>query len=289
MRLIVLACFVYVLSWPLAAPAADAPDVWQKNGRVEWRTMGRLALPAKPLDVVQSPDGRRVYCLTEDQKVVVFSAGGANLGVISVPAGSRALSVAPSGESLFLADAEGKQLIALELSYVVDINSTGAPSLGPDKAPVEVVIFTDFECPHCAKAAPLLEEIHKKNPKQVRVVFKNMPLKFHRFAEPAALAALAAHLQGKFWPMHDQLFGGGKLDLKRIEESAYKAGLDMDRFSRDWKEQGVRQRLTQDLHDAQEAGVNSTPTLMVNGRTVHKRSLEEIQRMIDEELATVKP
>ncbi|OQX17739.1 MAG: hypothetical protein BWK76_09720 [Desulfobulbaceae bacterium A2] len=289
MRRAALVCLTILLCGPVAAPAEQAPESWQKNGRVEWRTMGRLALPSSPLDVVSSADGRRVYCLTEDHKVVVFSVAGASLGVISVPAGSRALSVSPTGEALFIADAEGKQLTALELSYVVDINSTGAPALGPDKAPVEVVVFTDFECPHCAKAAPLLEEIHKKNPKQVRVVFKNMPLKFHRFAEPAALAALAAHMQGKFWPMHDQLFGGGKLDLKRIEESAYKAGLDMDRFNRDWKDQGVRQRLAQDLHDAQEAGVNSTPTLMVNGRTVHKRSLEEIQRLIDEELAAPKP
>lgn len=283
-----LGCVIFWVISLVPAPlrAADAGDGWQRDKKVEWRAVGALDLPARPLDVVHSPDGRRVYCLTEAHRVMIYSAGGTLLGTIPVDKGVRSLTISPNGEGLFLADAEGKKIQVLELGYVVSVNTAGSPSLGPDKTPVEIVIFTDFECPFCAKAAPLLEEIHRKNPKNVRIVFKNLPLKFHRLAEPAALAGLAAHLQGKFWPMHDQLFGGGKLEPRLIEEAARKVGLDMERFHRDLNDQEVRQRLARDLYDAQEAGVNSTPTILVNGRVVRNRSVEVIQRMIDEELAS---
>jgi len=113
-----------------------------------------------------------------------------------------------------------------------------------------------------------------------------MPLRFHKFAEPSALAALAAAEQGKFWEFHDELFAiSPKLDPAAITKIAQKLGLDMDKFVKDMASPAMRQKLAKDLHDAQEAGVTGTPTIFVNGIKLKARSLPAIQQLIDEELA----
>jgi len=133
---------------------------------------------------------------------------------------------------------------------------------------------------------PLLEQVLENNPDTVKIVLKNMPLRFHKFAEPSALAALAAAEQGKFWEFHDELFAiSPKLDPAAITKIAQKLGLDMDKFVKDMASPAMRQKLAKDLHDAQEAGVTGTPTIFVNGIKLKARSLPAIQQLIDEELA----
>ena len=112
-----------------------------------------------------------------------------------------------------------------------------------------------------------------------------MPLNFHKFATPAALAALAANEQGKFWPFHDMLFAAETLDQKAIDDTAVKLGLDLKRFNSDRNSKKVSQQVTQDLADADTAGVTGTPTVFINGRLLPKRDLETIQSLIDQELA----
>lgn len=113
-----------------------------------------------------------------------------------------------------------------------------------------------------------------------------MPLQFHKFAAPAALAALAAGEQGKFWEFHDELFANSpKLDPKTIDDIATKLDLDIAKFKTDMNSPVIRQKLAKDLHDAQEAGVTGTPTIFVNGIKLKSRSLPAIQKLIDEELA----
>ncbi len=123
-----------------------------------------------------------------------------------------------------------------------------------------------------------------KNPDTVKIVFKHLPLRMHNFAEKAALAAIAAQNQGKFWQMHDALFETAKLDTSSIEKAAEKIGLDMDRFRKEMNSQETRQRLAKDMLDARKAEVGGTPTLFINGRRVKNRSPEVIQKMIDEEV-----
>jgi protein-disulfide isomerase len=126
----------------------------------------------------------------------------------------------------------------------------------------------------------------ENNPDTVKIVLKNMPLQFHKFAAPAALAALAAAEQGKFWEFHDEFFATSpKLDPKTIDGIATKLGLDIAKFKTDMNSPVIRQKLAKDLRDAQEAGVTGTPTIFVNGIKLKSRNLPAIQKLIDEELA----
>ena len=127
----------------------------------------------------------------------------------------------------------------------------------------------------------------EKNPKTVKLVLKNMPLKFHKSADPAARAALAAGEQGKFWEFHDKLFAAKKLNTKVINQIAIDLGLDMVRFASDMKSPQIRSKLQKDLIDAKKAGVTGTPTVFINGRIPKQRSLRGFQEIIDDELKKV--
>jgi protein-disulfide isomerase len=127
----------------------------------------------------------------------------------------------------------------------------------------------------------------KQNPETVKVVFKNMPLRSHQFAEPAARAALAAKEQGKFWEFHNELFSTPKLSEQAIEAIAAKLELDIARFKQDSVSPKIQQELMQDLKDAESAGVTGTPALFVNGRALRNRSLQVIQQLVEDEIKKV--
>lgn len=183
----------FIPSLGTAASADKGPS------KVQWQTEQNWKLKNKPLDLVYSLDGKRVFILTDGAKVEVFDPAGTLLGKIPVAKGVSAIDIAPRGEKLYLINEAEKTFTSLIVSFVVDIDITGSPFLGKEDAPVTIVVFTDFECPYCSKAVPILEQVMTDNPETVKLVFKNMPLSFHKFARPAALAALAAANQGKFW------------------------------------------------------------------------------------------
>lgn len=133
---------------------------------------------------------------------------------------------------------------------------------------------------------PLLGQVLKKNPEQVKIVFKNYPIRKHKFARPAAIAAMAAHEQGKFWAFHDKLFKIYNLiNDARIEEIAQGLGLDMARYEKDKKSPKILNAIRIDLQDAKKVGVKGTPTILINGKILRKRSLDGFQEMINAELA----
>ena len=124
----------------------------------------------------------------------------------------------------------------------------------------------------------------EKNPDNVKIVFKHLPLRMHNMAETAALAAAAAQKQGKFWQMHDALFNTRPLTKKGIDKAAESIGLDMEQFKKDMADPATRQKVIKDMLDASKADVSGTPTLFINGHRVKDRSLSSIQEMIDQEL-----
>ncbi|RUM40108.1 MAG: hypothetical protein DSY80_10800 [Desulfocapsa sp.] len=132
---------------------------------------------------------------------------------------------------------------------------------------------------------PLLEQVLEHNPDTVKIVFKNMPLNFHKQAAPAALAAIAAGNQGKFWEYHDELFATPKLNNNSFDAIAKKIGLDLEKFKKDMKSPAVQQKLAKDLLEAKEAGVNGTPTIFIDGVKLKRRELPAFQKLIDEALA----
>lgn len=149
----------------------------------------------------------------------------------------------------------------------VKLDLEGCPDTGPQDAAVTIAVFSDFKCPHCGKAASIILEIKEKHSEHVRVVFKHYPLtSIHPESMNGALAAAAAHLQGRFWEMHDALFAlEGDLDAASIEEAAVSAGLDMERWSEDVESPGVLDIVNRDVKQAQDLGLESTPTIFVDG------------------------
>jgi protein-disulfide isomerase len=137
--------------------------------------------------------------------------------------------------------------------------------------------------------APLLEQVLEKNPKTVKIVFKNFPIRSHRFAVSAALAALAADRQGKFWEFHDELFKNhNQLDEEKFQQIADGLKLDKDQFEKDRQDPLLLEIVKHDFNQGIEAGVNSVPTVFVNGRRLKQRSLDGFQKLIDKELKNIK-
>ena len=136
---------------------------------------------------------------------------------------------------------------------------------------------------------PLLEQVLENNPENVKIVFKNFPLRRHKYATKAAMAALAADGQGKFWAFHDRLFENYKqLSDQKIKDIARDLGFDMEKFEKQMKDPGILAQIRQDVLDGNQAGVRGTPTVFIGGRLLRNWSPKEFQMLIDKELGRTK-
>lgn len=132
---------------------------------------------------------------------------------------------------------------------------------------------------------PVLERVLEKNPDSVKLVFKHFPLRNHKFARPASIAAIAAGRQGKFWEFHDLLFKNyNRLNAQKIREIAQQLNLDMGKFDRDQKDPGNGKIINRDLSEGNRVGVRGTPTVFINGRLLRNRSQAGFQAMIEKTL-----
>jgi protein-disulfide isomerase len=150
---------------------------------------------------------------------------------------------------------------------IKNLDVSGAPGKGPEGAPVLIVEFADFECPACAAARPVVEDVFEHHPGQVRLVFKHFPLGMHPNAEKAARAAVAAQKQGKFWELYSLLFENQtQLSPENIEKLAEKAGVELTRFRQDRDSEAVADSVAKDRKQGEALELDSTPTLFINGR-----------------------
>jgi protein-disulfide isomerase len=123
------------------------------------------------------------------------------------------------------------------------------------------------------------------NPKKVKLVFKNYPLPSHPYARSAALAALAAYAQGKFWEYHNKLFTNqAAFNDTKFQEFAAQLGLDMEKFKRDMASPASQKIVDRDINEGRRFGVRGVPTVYVNGRPLEERSQRGLQVMIDAEI-----
>ena len=138
---------------------------------------------------------------------------------------------------------------------------------GPADAPVTLVEYGDYECPHCGRAFPIVHEVRKRLGKRLRFVFRNFPLsQAHPHAEHAAEAAEAAAAQGRFWAMHDALFTDQEALADRdLVARARSMGLDVARFESELRESVWAKRVSGDFRSGVRSGVNGTPTFFING------------------------
>jgi protein-disulfide isomerase len=143
------------------------------------------------------------------------------------------------------------------------------PSRGAAGAKVTVIEFSDFQCPFCSRAVPEVKALEQDVGRDLRVVWKHLPLGFHQQAMPAALAAEAAREQGRFWEMHDKLFAAqAALSDAVYLQYAGELKLDLSRFTAAMQAPETRRRVEADAAAATAAGVNGTPSFVVNGELV---------------------
>jgi len=129
--------------------------------------------------------------------------------------------------------------------------------------------------------------VREKYPHDVKLVFKNFPIPNHRFSLKAAVAALAAARQQKFWEFHDALFKNyNQLSDAKIKEIVRTLGLDEAKFEKQVKNPAIIDHVSRDYREGEKLGVRGTPTVFINGRKVHNRSMQNMEALIEKELKT---
>jgi len=157
-------------------------------------------------------------------------------------------------------------------------------ALGAEHAPITLVEYADFECPHCKQAVPVLKHLLQTYPGRVRLVFRQFPLEgAHPHALLAAQAAEAAAGQGRFWDMHDLLFAqSAHLKPHDLQRYAQQLELDMTRFNAELGDAVYLQRVREHIAGGEKSGVRGTPGLFINGRVLDTSfGLQAIEQAVE--------
>jgi protein-disulfide isomerase len=196
-------------------------------------------------------------------------------------AAALAADGAPSTEIINQLARYNQSFLAKRFTFKIDERTCQ----GPANAKVTLVEFSDFECPYCALARPVLEELVKQKP-QVRLCWAPFPLSAHPHSTIAGQAALFARDGGKFWVVHDTMFENQQsLTDASIAQLLHKVGLDEKAFAK----QAAASKYVDELDASKEvgknAGVDSTPSLYFNGRKLGLQvSTENLTLSLDDEL-----
>lgn len=168
---------------------------------------------------------------------------------------------------------------------VKEVPLDGSPVKGAQNAPVTIVEFADFECPHCGLVAPQIDGVVEQHKNDVRFAFKFYPLPGHPHADIAARAAIAAWKQGKFWEMHHALFTNQRhLEQTDLDSYAKELGLDISRFHADMQSNETTERIAKDKKLGEDLKIEGTPSIFINGRSFDGR--QDMNEWIATEIAT---
>ena len=161
------------------------------------------------------------------------------------------------------------------------------PVRGNPAAPITIVEFSDYQCPFCARVNPTLAKIRETYGDRVKIVFKDYPLPNHPQAPKAAEAARCAGEQSKYWEMHDAMFANQRaLEVPSLKQTARAIGLDGTSFDQCLDSGKWQATIRAGSELGEQMGVNSTPSLYVNGRAlIGAMPFENFKQIIDEELS----
>jgi protein-disulfide isomerase len=165
------------------------------------------------------------------------------------------------------------------------------PSVGSASAPITLVEFSDYQCPYCGRVEPTLKRLRAAYGDKIRFVWKDFPLtQIHPQAFKASEAAHCAGDQGKYWDLHDVLFSKqSELQLDDLKRHALTLGLKTDDFNQCLDSGKYAERVRDGVAEGGQLGVNSTPTVFINGRRFSgAQPYEVFAKAIDEELAAKK-
>ncbi len=179
-----------------------------------------------------------------------------------------------------------RRYVSAHPPQIAKLDLSKSPSRGAPGAPITLVMYECFQCPFCAHLAPQLRELDTQFKGKIREYYKFFPVRSHPRGVPAALAALAAHKQGKFWPMYDLLFANRtKLEDKDLMGYAKKIGLNIQKYNKDIQDPSMMKTLEQDKLEGMRFGVDGTPTFFINGKRYQGYyDMDEIKDRIAEEL-----
>ena len=172
-------------------------------------------------------------------------------------------------------------------AYRLEVETEGHASLGPANASVEVVVFSDFECPYCKRFNTGLDQLREEFPDDVKLVFRHHPLRnIHPDAQKAAEASICAGDQNKFWEFHDALWTDEDLSVPRLERHAADLGLDSAAFDECLSSGRYFDQVQNDVTAVLSLGQGGTPAVFVNGRHVGGAiSASQLRMQIERELA----
>jgi protein-disulfide isomerase len=167
------------------------------------------------------------------------------------------------------------------------IATEGHAAKGAANAPIQLVEFSDFQCPFCARAHSTVQQVLTTYGDKVRFVYRHYPLPNHPNAKPAAEASACALEQDRFWPFHDRLFANtSKLADSDLKAHAASIGLDVAAFNACFDSRKYKDQVERDIDEAGDAGVTGTPAFFINGRPLEgAQPFDAFKRLIDEELA----
>jgi predicted DsbA family dithiol-disulfide isomerase len=170
--------------------------------------------------------------------------------------------------------------------FVSELDDGVSPVKGAANPLVTIVEFSDFECPFCKQVQGALRQVLESYGREVRVIFKHLPLEGHRNSLPAARAAYCAAEQDRFWQFHDALFAAGNLSPPVFEQIASDLGLGLPKFQACIASEQSRAAVIKDIEAARLLRIDSTPSFVVNGKVLKGAlSFAEFQRIIEQELS----
>lgn len=138
---------------------------------------------------------------------------------------------------------------------------------GDINAPIELIMYGDYECPYSGLAYPVIKQVQKALGTKLKFVFRNFPLSFHTHALHSAIAAELAGDLGKFWEMHDILYENqSQLTDRHLIGYAQNLGLDPKQFEEKFPDQKYIEKIKKDMDGALKSGFNGTPTFFINGQ-----------------------
>ncbi len=258
--------------------------------KVEWASRKILEIAEAPLDVEFSANGKWIFVLTRQGNIFVYSADGEQKDVMVVGDHVDGIKVDPLRQDMIVLTSEQNKMVELlEVSFIRDFNVLNSPFRGAIDAPVVIVAFSDFLKPSCAKLLPLFKQVLELYPEQVKLIYKSYPDADYKVSVKAAIAALAADSQGKFWEFHDLLFSRiESVNEQTIDDVALELALDTKQFNKDLKNPRIMERVRSDFLEGSKIGIKEVPAVFVNGLRLKNVTIQALQVRIAKELAKTK-